>query len=57
MRTSVSSHTDYTAFRNINRYGANLAAIAPSVLANLSKKVAHPDFLVKLFVKRFYLVN
>ena len=31
MRTSVSSPTDYSAFRNINRYGAILAVTSPSV--------------------------
>ena len=55
MRTSVSSHTDYSAFRNINRYGANLAVTAPRVFDEpFPKKVTHPDFLIKLFVKSFY---
>ena len=39
----MSSHTDYTAFKNKSVYGAILAVAAPGVFVNLSKKVAHPD--------------
>jgi hypothetical protein len=58
MRTSVSSHTDYSAFRNINRYGAILAETAPSVFVkHFQKGLPHPDFLVKSLVKSFYPPN
>ena len=50
----MSSHTDYAAFRNINRYGANLAVTALRVFDEpFPKKVARSDLLIKLFVKRF----
>ena len=38
MQTSVYSHTDYTAFRNIKGYGANLAKTAPSVFVKPLQK-------------------
>ncbi len=36
MRTFVSSHRDYNTFRNINKYGVNLAVTAPDSLADLT---------------------
>ena len=58
MRTSVSSHTDYTAFRNIKQYGAVLTVIASSVFVkHFQKGLPHPDFLAKLFVKVFAVID
>ena len=58
MRTSVSSRIDYSAFRNINRYGAILAETAPSVFVkHFQKGLSHPDFLAKLFVKVFAVID
>jgi hypothetical protein len=55
MQTSVSSHTDYSTFRNINKYSVNLAIFAPDVFfKHFQKNIAHKNFSIKLFVKMSY---
>ncbi len=45
--TKVYPHTDYSTFRNIKEYGANLTVTAPRVFDEpFPKKVTHPDPVV-----------
>ena len=56
MRTSVFSHTDYAAFRNINRYGAILAVTAPSVFVKHFQKglIYAPRLFGKAFREKVF---